>query len=271
MRDASHEIIPAHMLPRRHAGVAVLHTVGVIAGKKNWINRSFRELYVSCVTRGTGTYLLDGRTWRVQAPCVFIEWPGVVHRYGPDEGTTWDETFLCFAIDQRERLEASGFLERGRPCWPVGLPRPFLAAIAQIPRLVGDGLGDLADRLADQALVASLQPAPSGDPVDRAVQTVQAAFLADPTRDVLALIQAQPVPRTTFRRRWQQLVGEAPGRWALHRRLELASRLLADGEATVQEIAAEVGIGDPFYLTRRFRQLFGHSPSAHRVWGRGRR
>ncbi len=271
MRDAAHDILPAHMLPRRHAGVAVLHAVGVIREKKNWINQAFRELYFSCITRGTGTYLLDGRTWRVEAPCVFVEWPGVVHRYGPDEGTSWDETFLCFAVGQRERLQASGFLDRDRPCWAVGLPRPFHAAIAQLPGQVTAGFGDLADRLADQALVASLQPAAGGDAVDRAVTAVQAAFLADPRRDILALIRGQPVPRTTFRRRWRQLVGEAPGRWSLHRRLEAASRRLAEGDATVQAIAAEVGIGDPFYLARCFRRVFGHSPTAHRDWGPSRR
>lgn len=52
-------------------------------------------------------------------------------------------------------------------------------------------------------------------------------------------------------------------------RLERAAGLLVGTRMTVAEIAAHVGIDDPNYLARRFRQQFGVTPSAFRLRGHG--
>ena len=47
-------------------------------------------------------------------------------------------------------------------------------------------------------------------------------------------------------------------------RMEKAAKLLRNNSGLfIQEVAAEVGITEPFYFTRRFKEYFGISPSEY--------
>ncbi len=48
-------------------------------------------------------------------------------------------------------------------------------------------------------------------------------------------------------------------------RLEQAARLLAQTTHSISEISTQVGFRSAFYFSSRFRQRFGHSPSAYRL------
>jgi AraC-like DNA-binding protein len=57
--------------------------------------------------------------------------------------------------------------------------------------------------------------------------------------------------------------------WLTGRRMERAQHLLTHTSDRIFEIANAVGFADEAYFTRRFRQRFGQSPSAHRKAVRG--
>ena len=46
-------------------------------------------------------------------------------------------------------------------------------------------------------------------------------------------------------------------------RLDVAQRLLQDGDRTVKEIAYAVGYQDPNYFSRIFKKYTGHSPTRY--------
>lgn len=70
--------------------------------------------------------------------------------------------------------------------------------------------------------------------------------------------------RTTFFRKIKGLTGYPPNEYLRIVRLKKAAELLMDTDLNVAEISYQVGISDPFYLSKRFKAQFGKSPSQYR-------
>lgn len=78
----------------------------------------------------------------------------------------------------------------------------------------------------------------------------------------LAALAAVSVPHytATFRR----LTGFSPINYHTRLRIQRASVLLETTEASIIEIAHDLGFDDAFYFSRLFRQIVGHSPRHYR-------
>ena len=70
--------------------------------------------------------------------------------------------------------------------------------------------------------------------------------------------------KSQLRRKLKAATGFAPGEFIRHMRLERAAQLLEqDQDLYVYEVADAVGYRDADYLSRRFREQFGVSPSQY--------
>lgn len=76
--------------------------------------------------------------------------------------------------------------------------------------------------------------------------------------------QALGMGRTTFFRKMKGLTGYPPNEYVRIVRLKKAAELLMSTDLNVSEISYKVGIGDPFYLSKRFKAQFGKSPTQYR-------
>lgn len=70
--------------------------------------------------------------------------------------------------------------------------------------------------------------------------------------------------RTIFYRKVRGVTGYTPNEYMRVMRMKRAAELLADGTNNVSEVAYAVGINDPFYFSKCFKQQFGVSPTAYR-------
>jgi DNA-binding response OmpR family regulator len=68
--------------------------------------------------------------------------------------------------------------------------------------------------------------------------------------------------RTVFYRKVRGVTGYSPNEYIRIMRMKKAAELLKEGKYTVAEISYQVGINDPFYFSKCFKQQFGVSPSA---------
>ncbi len=75
--------------------------------------------------------------------------------------------------------------------------------------------------------------------------------------------------RAAFARRFNELVGMPPLTYATQWRLELAARRLRTSDATLAEIAAEIGYESEFAFSRAFKRVVGSAPGAFRTTGAG--
>ena len=69
--------------------------------------------------------------------------------------------------------------------------------------------------------------------------------------------------RTVFYRKVRGVTGYSPNEYIRVVRMKKAAELLTDEKYTVSEVSYKVGINDPFYFSKCFKQQFGLSPSAY--------
>jgi AraC-like DNA-binding protein len=82
---------------------------------------------------------------------------------------------------------------------------------------------------------------------------------------IAALARAVGTSRANLARRFTDLVGEPVITYLTSWRLSLAADLITQPDATVTEVAAQVGYSSPFALSTAFKRRYGLSPHQHRL------
>ncbi len=132
-------------------------------------------------------------------------------------------------------------------CGPEGL------AILQILESIVSEVGRSAD-------------APTAGSFEIVLRDYLEDHVAEPT-DLSAIAAALSVSRSTLSRRCRAGLGRSV--LEVHREIKIAwaCELLRSTSASVSEVAARVGIADPFYFSRVFSHQRGLSPRAYRARG----
>ncbi|MFD1713010.1 helix-turn-helix transcriptional regulator [Amnibacterium flavum] len=89
-------------------------------------------------------------------------------------------------------------------------------------------------------------------------------FVEDNLRSPLTVPEiaaAAGVSTPTAQRLFTRYTGMSVGTWLRNRRMREAAKLLRSTSLHVREVAAHVGVPDPYYFSRAFRTTFGASPS----------
>jgi AraC-like DNA-binding protein len=202
-------------------------------------------------------------------------------------------------------LEASGPDETRVCCGYLGCDlRPFNPVLAAMPRLVrlkpppeaeADRLGPLVEfavsesregRAGGQCVLLRVSELMFVEVVRRYLlclpseQTGWLAGLRDPmVGQALTLLHGRPAEAWTLERlarevgvsrsaladRFAHFVGQAPMQYLARWRMQLASRMLADGTAKVCSVALDVGYESEAAFSRAFKKIVGASPA---VWRR---
>jgi AraC-like DNA-binding protein len=262
-------------LPRRWPTWAPLACCGHHP-KKTWqVRGSFKTCNLSLILDGHGVYHYGGKAWTIRAPAAFLQWPDAPMDYAPRP--SWRELYLDFPAACLPELRRRGWFDPARPCWNIGDGADLRAVaervLALIRRLDEPGAIDLLDRAAEEALLIAHLHADRQDPPPAALlvrelrRRIAAAPAAD--HDPAALAQSLGLGRGAWRRWWQREVGTPPHRFLIEQRLRLATRMLAEDERPVGEIARACGFADPLYFARRFRAFAGCTASAYRARYRG--
>ncbi len=107
------------------------------------------------------------------------------------------------------------------------------------------------------------QAAPQDNPFREKALDVLRTMYKNPDLDVNAFCQAMGVSKTLLNNKLQDAFGQSIGHFIRTYRLAVAKEMLESGtDATVAEVAYEVGFNDPKYFTRCFTKEFGIAPSA---------
>ena len=87
--------------------------------------------------------------------------------------------------------------------------------------------------------------------------------LADPSLSVDDMADAMGYGRSVFFRKVKALTGQTPAEYVRMLRMTRAAELLRDETITVAEVAYKVGINEPHYFTKVFKQQFGVTPKRY--------
>jgi AraC-like DNA-binding protein len=140
----------------------------------------------------------------------------------------------------------------------------------------GGGTELVIPRLVDSLLVYVVRAWLEGQPVDaggwfaalREPAIVKALSLIheQPQRpwSVASLARQVAHSRPTFARRFAELVGETPVAYLTRWRMCLATKLLAETELSLEEVAARVGYESAAAFSKAFRRSYGEAPGRFR-------
>ena len=107
------------------------------------------------------------------------------------------------------------------------------------------------------------QPAAEDSPFREKAMDVVRSLYKNPDLDVNTFCQAMGVSKTLLNNKLQDAFGQSIGHFIRAYRLAVAKEMLENGsDATVAEIAYEVGFNDPKYFTRCFTKEYGVAPSS---------
>ncbi len=261
---------------RRHPSPFAVINANTAWAKDNWVRTAFSTCNFSFILRGRGEFHRLGRLWTVEAPCVITQWPGEHLEYGPLNAPeeTWDELYITYAGETKARFEAARLIDPERPLWPIRdavVLRELVEELRELSHAAEpEAVVDRVDRVSERLILESwLGPvrreAPVGDAAT--VQAIAAALrarLADPALSPEAVAEEQGWSPSTFRRRWDEVMPESPGRTLQGLRMQAACRLLVETTLPIHEVAERVGFADEYYFSRRFRLELGMPPRAYR-------
>ncbi len=83
--------------PRQFPAVLPAQHTGYLPAKREWVDRAFPSCNFSLILSGAGEFHRKGVRHEVLAPCVITQWPGEHVRYGPADGSTWEEFFVIYS------------------------------------------------------------------------------------------------------------------------------------------------------------------------------
>ncbi|MFJ3473406.1 helix-turn-helix domain-containing protein [Microbacterium maritypicum] len=232
--------------------------------------RGTDETIVMVCASGTGWARIGETAHRVGSQQAIVIPRGVPHAYGSDQNHPWTIWWAhIIGADVADLLEGME-VTASRPLLRV---RAIERAVALLDEILSNlerdqtparlmAASGSAWKLLTQLAVDRTLPAP-GDPLQRAMN-----FLSDRldgsvrVPELARLVGVSPTYLTTMFRR-----ATGGGVLAHHTALRMARarQLLDTTEATIAEIASEVGYDDPFYFSRHFRRHHGVSPSSFRT------
>ena len=209
----------------------------------------------------------DGAEREVAFPFLNVWVPGRVYR--SECAATFETLYFGYGMDALGRFAAAcpgGALPDGplplRHAWGLESKlRDFLDLMENVHCQGGaDRLDAAAFGLVSEALLCRFLP-PAGDSAERGAILNIAARLGE--RDLSQLLKGTGLSRRSFFRKWRLYFREPPRAYALSKRLERATSLLAEG-MPVKDVAEALGFSSAFHLSREFKRRHGVPPSQWR-------
>lgn len=251
----------------------------------------FSELVI--VTGGSGLHVTGGQSWPLAAGDVFVISGGRPHHYEkldklclvnvlfqPDK-LAWplaDLTTLAgyhamFTLEPawRRRHEFNSRLHLGPPELRALLG--FIERLDEELRHRAAGFGFLATANFMQIIgFLSRCYSRSWNPDARALLRIAETITHLETNyredvNLEALAQIARMSKRSFIRAFQSATGSSPIAYLIQLRVNRAAQLLRQTDASVTDIAFQVGFNDSNYFSRKFHSLLGSTPRAYRQQG----
>ncbi len=220
--------------------------------------------------KGSGEFELKGKKVRVKENEIFYYLPGETQVIRP-VATPWVYHWLNLDHDLAPALlEAFGFTKRPFPANPC--PVEYFRKIQDYLK-EGTSHGERrASQVAHNILLAATEKiynrSGSRDSLSEQCKRLIDRQYADSQLNINKIAAELKVHRATLFRAFLNTFDMTPSHYLQSKRFHRAIELLKMGELNVQEVAREVGMLDPNYMTRFIRKMTGMSSSSLRSHGR---
>ena len=231
--------------------------------------RVFGQWAIVYLVAGTGNYHdARGTDIPLRAGDVILVFPEMAHSYGPEPGGIWNELYVCFRGPVFEAWREAEVFDVRNPAFHWKPPRvgleilqPFFSQWNQPGKSMLEAV-----TMWQQILSRIFAPHSSKNAKEQrpawflqAVDLLERATTDDET-NLRSIAKGCGMSYESFRKKFADIAGEPPARYALARRIELARQLLARHRFTNKELAEMLGFHDEFHFAKTFKKLTGKTP-----------
>jgi AraC-like DNA-binding protein len=266
--------------PRRSSSLAGLPDLYQFTWARGRTLPEYAFLYVA---RGGGLFeSIPTGVKNVAAGDAMVFFPGVWHRYCPDQSTGWQLYWVNGNGRQLHTLVQQGYFSPEHPLLRVGRGRELPDAYQRMldlvehdavdnPLLLSAAMLEIVARLSRPARPASSVPTDSAirdalalrDPVvARAVGMIWNSVQR--TLTVQGVVASSRLARRSLERRFQNALGRTIYEEILRCRIERAKRVLQDTSTPIKQVALAVGFPNTDRMGKVFQRMVGLSPVAYR-------
>ncbi|NOY74866.1 MAG: helix-turn-helix transcriptional regulator [Kiritimatiellaeota bacterium] len=210
----------------------------------------------------------------LEGPVVYLFLTENSYQYGAADGVGYHHSFVNFAGPRAERIIRDGFLRLAPEGFARVLdPDRFTAKFAELLDLVqrtGSAVIPMGVVLLDELLLimreSRMSNAGSGAFGGR-MNDLADRLRNDPFRNWNFRELAGKRFSSSyshFRRRFKEVLGQAPYDYLLRVRMEVAASKLRNAGISVKQLAFECGFDDPVVFSRMFKSRMGLSPKHYR-------
>lgn len=230
--------------------------------------RNLGSYAIVYIYAGAGGYHDRYQTHKIQPGDLILIFPDNEHAYGPkEENEKWNELYLLFEGEAFDLMRQKRLLN---PEQPIMNLQPVAAWKARFKHIIEIGSTPLQqtcrlmDFLADAQQHDRYRMAEESDTLW--VEQANTLILNNLIRNDCIKLAAVSMGLSyeSFRKKFKQLTGTAPGKFRSSSIIEQAARLMAETDETIGCIAEKLGFCDEFHFSRRFKQITGLTPGAYR-------
>ncbi|ACT93327.1 AraC family transcriptional regulator [Dyadobacter fermentans] len=228
-------------------------------------------------TDGQGWIELGGNQLHVRAGEVILLPTELPHAYGADTQNPWSIYWMHIAGDHSDAAVAAVMDRDGEPARAVhvGFSDERNALFTHIASTLLKGYSAsnllqanlalphyLSSFIAPEHFGAQKPSAGAGSPTEKAILYMQENLSNSLSLDNIA--RSVNLSVSFFSRRFKKDTGYAPIEYFNYLRIQKACQLLHFSTWRINEVASAIGIDDPFYFSRLFKQQMGLSPAHYR-------
>jgi AraC-like DNA-binding protein len=242
--------------------------------------RVLPEYQVVYIRRGEGVFE-SGPTGiqPIHAGTIILTFPGVWHRYHPNEETGWEEYWLGMNGQQLQRLVEQGILSPKNAVLPIddgteieGEYETLIDRMRIEPHR-GHSIAAAALQTLATALEVTVGPPPKAAPrftaraAEDALVTKALQYIWNHSQrpiNVADVVAQLPVTRRSLERRFRDALGGTILDEIMNCRLQRAKQLLAETNLPVGQVSAMAGFSQTQRMNEAFQRHQGLSPWAYR-------
>lgn len=223
--------------------------------------RTFDFYSLSHMYEGGGSFEVDGMIREVKPGNMILICPGDKHRYGGSGGKYYKEDSIRFCGDMADAMRKKGILRsglyRGKPLRVIKAlveqsRDPAFSSSFRATLRLQELLLDLYDDRKDIA-----------DPFETLLETLRKSP-SDHWWRVTELAELIDVSADTLRREFLRKTGLLPKAYIEQLKIRQAAEMLLLDNLSVSEVGMHFGYRDCYHFSRRFKFVFGISPSLYR-------
>ena len=235
--------------------------------------RVLQEYQIFYIVEGQGEFESEGSGRQaLKAGQVVFLFPGVWHRYRPDQDSCWHTHWVGFDGLIARHVMSTGFVTPERPVIDIGFQEKIVQLFHEIEHIGFEEMagyqqilsGLLLQMLGEFHAILKRQPFQhSGhENMIRHARIIMMESL-DRSIELEAIADQLGMGYSLFRQLFKQYTGLSPRQYIIQLRIEKAKELLLDPALSVKQVAYSAGFESGHYFTRLFKEKTGLTPTQY--------